>query len=672
MSNVIAVDFETFYTKKEYSIKLLGAESYVRDPRFNPYLVSVCDGTEVWSGPRSRFNWDSLQGGNTLVSHNAGFDRRVHAEMVRRGWAPPIDFAAWHCTANLTTFLAMRRDLERATEYLLGVQVDKSYRQDADGKTWDDMVRDGVSEKVCEAGRVDAMRCWQFFAKFGHLWPEHEKKLSDLTVRQCIRGCAMNLDEINRQLAAAQKCLILADSILPWVAAGRAPTSPKAIAEECRKYGIPAPPVKSKDGEEAYDEWAAAYAKYEWVKAYTDYRVINKHITTLETLKERLHAEGENQILPYDLLYFGAHTGRWSGSGGFNMQNMRKFPLYFDENQKLITDPPRLKVITKSKTLPDYVKDSLDVRRNFIPRKGCRMMAPDLSQIEPRVLAWFVKDQIMLDLMARGVSPYQAHAIATMGWKGEDLKKEDAELYALAKARVLGLGFGCGWRKFIVVAMEMAQLDITVDDPEWVEARNDEGAICYDAAQKPIMISGYGMNSRRIVKEYREQNPLIASNDPKSPGIWKKLDDAFRASVGQTFEMELPSGRVLRYPEVMKEVKAVADPDRPGKWHRKQCFTALAFDQKRNGIVRKPFYGGLLTENLVQATARDIFGLCCIALDETPGINVLWTVHDEAVIEVEDPLITTDQVRDIMRRPVAWMPGLPIDCELEELAHYKK
>jgi hypothetical protein len=671
MSRIIGIDFETFYIKGEYSIKDLGAETYVRHPRFDPYLISVTDGTDVWSGPRNQFNWDALQGGNVLLSHNAGFDRRVHAEMVRRGWAPPIDFKAWHCTANLTTFLAMRRDLERATEYLLGLKVDKSYRQDADGKTWDQMVAEGVSEKVMEAGRVDVIRCWQFFAKFGHLWPELERKLSDMTVRQCMRGCAMNLEELDRQLISAQKALILADSILPWVASGRKPTSPKAIAEECRKYGIPAPPVKSKDGDEAYDEWAEQYQKYEWVKAYTDYRVINKQITTLETLKSRLHSDN---IFPYDLLYFGAHTGRWAGSGGFNMQNMRKVPLYFDAGQHLITDAPRLKEIAKTVSakvptpLPAYVADSLDVRRLLVPRKGCRMMAPDLSQIEPRVLAWFVKDQIMLDLMSRGVSPYQAHAIATMGWKGEDMKKEDAELYALAKARVLGLGFGCGWRKFINVAMTMAGLDITVDDPEFVEARNEEGEICKDMAGKPIMISGYGMTSRRIVKEYREQNPLIAGPD----GIWATLDAAFRDSVGKTFEMELPSGRVLRYPEVMRERKAVADPDRPGKWVTKTCFTALAFDQKRNGIVRKNFYGGLLTENLVQATARDIFGQCCVALDETPGINVLWTVHDEAVIEVEDPLITTDQVRDIMRRPVSWMPGLPIDCELEVIPHYKK
>ena len=45
---------------------------------------------------------------------------------------------------------------------------------------------------------------------------------------------------------------------MPWIEAGRPPTSPKAIAEKCREVGIPAPPVKARDGEEAYEEWETA------------------------------------------------------------------------------------------------------------------------------------------------------------------------------------------------------------------------------------------------------------------------------------------------------------------------------------------------------------------------------------------------------------------------------
>lgn len=668
MSRIISLDFETFYDAKEgYDIKALGAASYIRDPRFNPYLVSVYDGSASWAGHVRDFNWDALQG-ETLLSHNAGFDSRVAAEMAKRGTAPRLDVKAWHCTANLTTYLCMRRDLARASEFLLGHAVDKSYRLDADGLQWEQMVSQGVSDKVKEAGRVDAVRCHNFWTKFGHLWPERERKLSDLTIRQCRRGSQINVALLEGYILVAQKMLIQAENELPWMKHGKKPTSPKAIAEECRAVGIPCPPVKSRDGEEAYEQWAATYGpKHRWVKAYTDYRVINKFLETLLTIQGRLDPE---KCFQYELLYFGAHTGRWSGAGGFNMQNMRKEPLYCDDEGRLITAPAMLAEVARSKTLPAFVAHVLDIRALFVPRPGKKMILSDLSQIEPRVLAWLVNDVAVLQKMAAGLSPYQAHAEATMGWTEGDMKKlikegrgDVAEIYALAKARVLGLGFGCGWRKFITVAYTMAGLDITKDDPDFEEVYVD-GELCRDEKGQPKLVSGYGKKSKETVTAYRDSNSPVT-------GLWKTLDDAFRNSVGQDFEIKLPSGRSLRYPEVKRERKMVADPDEPRKLMPKWVTTAMAFDQKRNGVIRKSFYGGLLTENLVQATARDVFGEQLITLDETSGIDVLWSTHDEAVNEV-DQGVTVRDVEHIMSKAPAWMPGLPVACEAQEVKHYLK
>src|SRR5689334_16300620 len=152
MNRVVSFDAETFYAdksnkKEKYSVTEQGTIPYCRDERFDPYLISVSDGQETWSGPTANFNWNALDGA-TLVSHNRYFDESVYEEMVERGWAPRIAIPRWHCTAALTTYLCMRRDLARAAEFLLGVQVDKSYRVDADGKKWADMVAAGVSDKV--------------------------------------------------------------------------------------------------------------------------------------------------------------------------------------------------------------------------------------------------------------------------------------------------------------------------------------------------------------------------------------------------------------------------------------------------------------------------------------------------------------------------------------------
>lgn len=669
MSRVISVDFETpFDTKEGLSIRSQGNEPYVRDPRCEPYLISVSDGAETWAGHPTEFNWNSLDGA-FLISHNARFDSSVYKEMVNRGKAPKLNIPGWNCTANLSAYLCMRRDLLRAVEFLLGVSVDKSYRLDADGRSWEQMKAEGVAEKVKQAGRVDALRCHQIWTKYAHLWPEREKKLSAITIKQGQRGCQIDVNNLRCQLLAAQTALIQAESVLPWMKEGKKPTSPKAVAEKCREVGIPCPPVKSRDGEEAYDEWAAAYApKHRWVKAYTDYRVLNKYIGLLTTIRERLDGTG---IFSYDLLYFGAHTGRWAGAGGFNMQNMRSAPLYIDSDGWLVTDPEKLKELARLKTRPEWIAHVLDLRSLLIARPGKKMIVSDLSQIEPRVLAWIVKDKDMLTRMAQGNSPYQAHAEATMGWTEGDMKalikagREDVkDTYALAKARVLGLGYGCGWRKFITVAHAMAGLDITKSDPEFIEAVNDEGAVCFDAGGQPIMVSGYGYNSKRIVAEYRAQNPLIT-------GLWKTLDQAFRDSVGGTFEMELPSGRKLRYPEVRRERKAVADPDNPKKFSHRWVYTALTFDQRQNVVVRKPLYGGLLTENLVQAIARDVFGEHLITLDESSGIDVLWSVHDEAVNEV-DLGISAKDVEHSMSKTPDWIEGLPVAAEAKEVPCYCK
>ena len=61
---------------------LCGNDRFVRDPRFECYVVSVCDGAETWSGHPRDFNWSALDGAH-LGSHNAAFDMSVVDQMVR-------------------------------------------------------------------------------------------------------------------------------------------------------------------------------------------------------------------------------------------------------------------------------------------------------------------------------------------------------------------------------------------------------------------------------------------------------------------------------------------------------------------------------------------------------------------------------------------------------------
>jgi hypothetical protein len=60
----------------------------------------------------------------------------------------------------------------------------------------------------------------------------------------------------------------------------------------------------------------------------------------------------------------------------------------------------------------------------------------------------------MLEAMRQGYGVYEAFALTTDVWKGEKgtLKATNKDLYALCKAQVLALGYGCGAEKFVYMA----------------------------------------------------------------------------------------------------------------------------------------------------------------------------------------------------------------------------
>lgn len=641
MRRNISLDSETFYNDL-CSVKPLGPWAYTRHPQFDCYMLSLHDGEETWVGHPRDFNWDSLAG-NVILSHNAAFDQEVYLALAESGKAPAPAYAEWHCTANMTAYLTGQRSLAGAVEKLFGQKLSKQVRNDAKGKTWDDMVRDGSAAEMLKYAGDDAVWCWRLWDKFNHQWPDHEKELSRMTIEQGRHGVRIDVGLLNDGIHIMQGVIMRATDMLPWVRRGKAPASPIGIAEECRAAGIPCPPVKAHDPEAA-EEWVEQYApQLPWVQALKDLRRAKKMLATLETIKLRLRPD---DTMPFSLLYFGAHTGRWAGTGGLNMQNLNKDSLF-----------------------------GFTIRDLFIARPGKKFVIADLSQIEPRCLNWVIGNEPLLERIRAGEPIYEAHARLAMGWTGGRLKKENPKLYALAKAQVLALGYGAGWEKFITMALSPAygNMDLCAEDEQVALANSVDRQIYVDEETKekyflvPERIGPgedvigmrepvYGANARRIVQGFRNANPLIT-------GLWNSLQQQLQDAVGGDFVMTLPSGRELRYEGVTRKRKRMLDK-KTGEVRERWVLEAAV-----EGFQTK-LYGGILTENCIQAIARDVFCDGLLRL-RAAGHTPLWTVHDEAIVEVDENVPVSDITR-LMTVAPDWMPGLPVEAEAVESRKYLK
>jgi len=617
----IAIDFETFYDS-EYTLKGSTYDSYVRDERFNPYLISVSDGEETWAGNPADFNFDSLEGAQ-LIAHNATFDRAVFEEAQRRGMFPKVTPAAWRCTLQGLSYLwRSSPSLKDSVERYYGVQISKEARDAAKGKTSD------YSQTMLDYAADDARWAHRLWAeKVAPYWPAQEQRLAELTERQGNRGMKVNRPLLEQYCELLERAIHANMTVLPWYP-DRAPASPKGLAEECRKVGIPCPPAKT-DDEEGYQDWEDTWkGMYPWVLAIGRQRSLTKMLAKFKTILDGLRPD---DVFGFQLRYFGAHTGRWSGDK-VNMQNMRRSPLLLTDTLMVIEgaqERDALKYNTDSKgKWPEYVAHVIDERSIWIAREGHKLVIADLSQIEPRVLNWLVDNRDLLDLLQRDPeeSVYEAFARGVMGYAGKGkLKKVDPKLYSLFKAMVLGLGYGCGVDKFISVAEAMAGLIISAEESE-------------DAVTK-----------------FRDANPLICGDH----GLWRKLDTGLRGAVGGNYTIELPNGRTMRYEDVRRSPRPPKLNKETGELESKGWqYTALV-NGRRVGT-----YGGKLTENLVQAVARDVFADGMLKVNDSV-CPVLFTAHDELIGEApeENAEECLKESIALLRQVPDWAAGLPTNAE---------
>lgn len=596
---VLGVDFETVYKKKVYDVKSFGYYGYTHDPRFCCYLAGfgTAEGTSSARNPKdvTPADWSALAEIPLWVSHNAAFDQAVFLRLQELGLVPAgLWPRRWLCTGALAGYIQAPRDLQAAAKAVLNVDIDKGYRVASNGYTpGSDMF---LEEQLAAACAIDAVTCARLWEAREAEWPEHERQLWEQTV-ECgragvmldaafVAGC---LDELNKRQVSYT-------ALLPWTKPPyrKTPASTAGLGQCCAAAGIP-PPDSTEEGCPELDRWIRVYGNTkaaEWVRHLQGFRKTAKKIALFESMLRR--TDPATGRMDFELMYCGSDaTGRWAGSNGLNMQNLNR----------------------------DEKGGTTNPRQAFIPAPGKSFVIADLAQIEPRVLAWVVDDQALLEMVRRGVNIYEAHARTTMGWTGGKLKNENDRLYSLAKVRVIQLGYQSWADTFKQACMDYAALEITQEEAE------------------------------RQVMDYRRANPKVVT-------LWGRMENAMAACEGGIYTMPLPSGRMCRYFNVHKAKGKRGDVLKAATIYGEQSWE---------------FYGGLLTENLVQSIARDVFASALLRI-ESEGYKIVWHVHDEVIVEVADEEAEAAKARvlELMSVTPGWIPGLPVGAEVKITKHYVK
>ena len=358
-------------------------------------------------------------------------------------------------------------------------------------------------------------------------------------------------------------------------------------------------------------------------------------------------AKGEGDRVRGISQFYGANrTGRYAGRL-VQMQNLpRNYLSTLDTARRFTRDGnyEGLKMIYGN--VPDTLSQL--IRTAFIPSTGNHFVVADFSAIEARMISWLAGEQWVMDVFANGQDIYCETASAMFGVP-VGKHGPNADLRQKGKIATLALGYQGGPAAMIAMgALRMGIPEEELPDivTKWRDSHPKTVGLWYGIGEAAINCVATGDTQRYPIAGGRRQL------------IFRMESDLI---YGQSFlTIELPSDRKLFYPKpFLKEnrfgrlaIHYYGVQQVTGKW----------------GV--ESTYGGKLTENIVQAIARDC--LCeVIRRVYTKGWDLVFHVHDEVIVDVP-PDVHTDDLCALMDAPIEWAPGLLLKSAGFEADYYMK
>ena len=426
----ITIDFETYFDS-QVSLKKLPTLAYIRHPKFKVHGASVKVGASParWLAEPQlseyfrRVDWPRMR----VISHNALFDLTVLHEKYGVIPGDRVDTLGL-CRALLPRDLDF--DLDRIGS-LLGLEGKKGGGAALEAVKGVEQPTQEQLDELGEYAVVDAEICYGIYQQLYEHLPKHERRLMNLVLRMSTQGvfevdseAFTRFDEAEQEILDHRYATAQAIGINPDDDEQRKEiTSRDRFARMLQRNGIEPPTkISARTGKETWafsvqdeafidlrsDEHAAPYveARMAWAS--------NTAISRVRSLRE-IGSRWPHTI-PVQLNYNGAHTGRLSGGGKINAQNLNARGR------------------------------GSQLRKGFRVRDGYVVIVYDLSKIELVLNLWFAGDP-GLESIRQGGDPYREQAAAQFGVPESDIGDKDTRRQ-FGKVIELGLGYGMGGPKF--------------------------------------------------------------------------------------------------------------------------------------------------------------------------------------------------------------------------------
>ncbi len=370
--------------------------------------------------------------------------------------------------------------------------------------------------------------------------------------------------------------------------------------------------------------------------------------------------------------YYGAHTGRDSGSG-MQSQNLPRPEKEYEEWGAVEVDACVERAMRREQLTPGEIDVCL--RATHTAAAGHTFAVADFKGVEARATAWCAGDQAAIDVFLSGRDVYKVNATTIFpGLRYEDVNKVQRTAGKMGE-------LACGYQ-------------------------GGTGAVLRIATSNGVDLVAMGVDVKAVVDGWRALHPKIVR-------FWRDMQDAFLAAAdgryakvscfdfvpssdGRDVAIFLPSGRPIVYGNVQvargrfgPEASYVGGWDPVWKCPRcpkKDSTSPAPVDARiddRGGcprcgsttflVGREKLYGGLLTENAIQAMCRDLLFDALVRAEEA-GLCPVLRVHDELVCEVPRRAGGEGQaeLERIMCDLPGWAAGFPIGVSGHNGVRYRK